>query len=178
MLTIHLTRRFDSTVALRLTCPDSQVFQDSVTALKFEITPRHRTYDPLAKYWIILSEAAAELEQYLQRMITRFSADVVVEVIEEEEAKSARADFNERRKSSSKEQRQSLFDRRFEMTFQKACRTLFVTPTAPSEVIQGAYRALAKLHHPDRGGDERMMRVINDAYEILTAELRKRKAAA
>lgn len=175
MLTIHLTRRSDSSVTLRLTCPDSQIFQNCISTLKFEIAPRFRSYDPLTKCWIILAEAAVELENYIQRMVARFCAAVVVE----EEANPAREEYKEQgTKSSSEKEHGSPFERRYRMTFQRACATLFVTPGAPFEVIQGAYRALAKMHHPDLGGDTHVMRQINDAYETLTAELRKRKAAA
>ena len=179
MLTIHLTRRFDSSVALRLTCPEASIFQHSIGALKFEIPVQFRTYDPFSKCWIILSEAALELEKYIQRMVAKFCAEVVVD----EEEESAREEYQERRKrkSSTKqddEQQQSPFDRRRQMTFQHACATLFVTPGAPFEVIQGAYRALAKLHHPDLGGDDKMMRLVNTAYEVITENLKNRAASA
>lgn len=46
-------------------------------------------------------------------------------------------------------------------------QTLFVTPDAPKEVIMSAYRALAKLNHPDKGGDVKQMEAINLAYERI-----------
>ena len=46
---------------------------------------------------------------------------------------------------------------------------LQVSPEAESEVIRLAYKALAKKYHPDRGGqDEERMRLINEAYEVLS----------
>lgn len=45
--------------------------------------------------------------------------------------------------------------------------TLYVMYDAPIEVIQAAYRALAKLHHPDFGGDPTRMMEINRAYAAL-----------
>lgn len=44
---------------------------------------------------------------------------------------------------------------------------LHLAPGAPWEVVQAAYRALAGLHHPDRGGDTAKMQAINRAYEDL-----------
>ncbi len=44
---------------------------------------------------------------------------------------------------------------------------LEVQPTAPPEVIGAAYRALARLCHPDLGGDERAMMALNRAWEVL-----------
>lgn len=43
---------------------------------------------------------------------------------------------------------------------------LFVLPSAPPEVIDAAYRALAKLYHPDRaGGSTQKMKELNVAYD-------------
>jgi curved DNA-binding protein CbpA len=47
-------------------------------------------------------------------------------------------------------------------------RVLQVLPDADPEVIAAAYRALARKHHPDMdGGDARIMREINEAWETL-----------
>jgi hypothetical protein len=48
-----------------------------------------------------------------------------------------------------------------------AFATLYVTSDAPSEVIKAAYRALAAMHHPDKGGDAASMVRINAAYAEL-----------
>jgi hypothetical protein len=45
---------------------------------------------------------------------------------------------------------------------------LNLTNDAPPELVAAAYRALAKLHHPDAGGDEERMKAINNAFEELT----------
>ncbi len=49
---------------------------------------------------------------------------------------------------------------------------LKVSRDAPIEVIQAAYRSLARKHHPDRSGgsseSEAIMKVINAAYEVLS----------
>jgi len=44
---------------------------------------------------------------------------------------------------------------------------LQVSPNASKEVIEAAYRRLAKIHHPDVGGNETTMKEINEAYESL-----------
>jgi DnaJ domain len=48
-----------------------------------------------------------------------------------------------------------------------AYATLHLLPSAPSEVVTAAYRALAKKFHPDHGGDDERMKQINLAYERL-----------
>ncbi len=181
MLTIHLTRRVDSTIALKISCPDSDIFQSSINALKFLIPAPSRSYHRVAKCWIILAPAARELENYLSTMSARFSADVI-----SEEEQSSEAKYEERRHGHAaeagrdeEEQAASHFDRRRQMTLGRAQATLFVTADAPFEVVQSAYRALAKLHHPDvKGGNEARMRVINHAYEVLTEECKLRASAA
>jgi hypothetical protein len=46
-------------------------------------------------------------------------------------------------------------------------RTLQVDPCAEDAVIRAAYRALMKLHHPDRGGTGALAQQINAAYATL-----------
>ena len=47
-------------------------------------------------------------------------------------------------------------------------RILQILPEADPEVVAAAYRALARKHHPDmEGGDARLMREINEAWEVL-----------
>ena len=50
--------------------------------------------------------------------------------------------------------------------------TLKVSRDAPVEVIQGAYRSLARKYHPDVAGGspegEARMKAINEAYEVLS----------
>lgn len=53
--------------------------------------------------------------------------------------------------------------------------TLKVSRDAPPEVIQAAYKALARKHHPDTGGDSDSMREINKAFSVLK-DPAKRKA--
>ncbi len=44
---------------------------------------------------------------------------------------------------------------------------LGVDPTADADTIRRAYRELARLHHPDFGGDTRQMVAINGAWHVL-----------
>ncbi len=46
-------------------------------------------------------------------------------------------------------------------------RLLGLSPSAPWEEIERAYRQKAKIHHPDRGGDEDTMRALNEAYSLI-----------
>src|SRR6266498_2981910 len=46
-------------------------------------------------------------------------------------------------------------------------RTLHLQLDAPIELVRAAYRALALIHHPDRGGDTRRMQEINSAFDQI-----------
>ena len=43
-------------------------------------------------------------------------------------------------------------------------RMLGLSPSAQWKDVESAYRQKAKIHHPDRGGDEDAMRALNEAY--------------
>jgi curved DNA-binding protein CbpA len=56
---------------------------------------------------------------------------------------------------------------------------LKVSPDAPIEVIQAAYRSLARKYHPDTNGadpkSEAIMKVINASYEVLSDPVKRAK---
>lgn len=52
-----------------------------------------------------------------------------------------------------------------------AYRTLHLDPSATPEVVEAAWKALIRAHHPDLGGDVRRAQEINAAHDrILTAQ--------
>jgi len=53
-----------------------------------------------------------------------------------------------------------------------AWAALHLKDTAPPELVEVAYRCLARLHHPDRGGDHEGMIVLNSAYDWLRTATR------
>ncbi len=53
-------------------------------------------------------------------------------------------------------------------------KTLGVSRSATQDEIKKAFRKLAQKHHPDAGGDENKFKEINEAYEVLGDE-KKRK---
>ena len=50
---------------------------------------------------------------------------------------------------------------------QQALAVLGLPPNATRQQIKRRYRSLAKRYHPDRGGDQKQMRRIIAAYELL-----------
>ncbi len=53
-------------------------------------------------------------------------------------------------------------------------KTLGVPRTASADEIKKAFRKLARTHHPDTGGDEAKFKELNEAYEVLSDD-KKRK---
>ncbi len=46
-------------------------------------------------------------------------------------------------------------------------RTLQVAPDAEADVIRSAFRALARKYHPDLGGSDGQMALLNEAWRVL-----------
>lgn len=46
-------------------------------------------------------------------------------------------------------------------------KILGVSTTSTWTEVEQAYKRKAKVHHPDRGGDEDAMRTLNEAYNLL-----------
>jgi DnaJ-class molecular chaperone len=51
--------------------------------------------------------------------------------------------------------------------WESAARLLKVQPTSSRAVVEAAYRKLATLNHPDKGGDEELMKRLTRAGDLL-----------
>lgn len=60
---------------------------------------------------------------------------------------------------------------------QDAFDKLYLLPSAPKEIIEAARRVMAKMHHPDLGGDLVAMKAINTAADKALEWAGRRKAA-
>ena len=88
------------------------------------------------------------------------------ETDEQRRAREAR----ERDKERADRARQQRAKKRGGMSQSDALRTLYLSEaitTIPIEVIEAVWKALVKLHHPDRGGDVERMKSINQARDVL-----------
>jgi len=111
-----------------------------VDTLKAEIPGHARTYDSTAKSWTVAPAYAG----VAIRLICQAFGEV--EVIDAAAG--------------------SGFDRGGDPR-EAALVVLHLRPSAPPELVDAAYRCLAKLHHPDAGGSTAVMQRINRAVESI-----------
>lgn len=132
---------------IRLLTPYVAGFVDQ---LKVRVPFRSLTWDAEAKTWIVRSpytEAALELAHEIY--------DSMTQLYMAEPAGSA---------ATGHTTDECL--RRVRVLYREES-VLFLLPGAPLAVTQAAFRALALIRHPDRGGSHAEMVELNGAYEIL-----------
>ena len=114
--------------------------RELIEALKESVPFRYRTYDPTKKEWLVESE-------YLDLAI-----DLLLEFFPD-------ADIPRRPRPKTHGHEASADEAAF--------RALHLLPTAPAPLIEASYRVMARLNHPDVGGDAETMKRVNGAYAAL-----------
>ncbi len=110
-----------------------------VAELKRAVPAPLRTYDPDTKTWTISA-------RYVERVY-----HVLDQVFGEVDIEGSRTGTSDHRQRASGDPYQ----------------VLHLLPSAPDEVVTVVYRTLAKLHHPDRGGEHDAMLALNQAYDAI-----------
>lgn len=113
--------------------------QGFIEALKASIPFNHRKWDPDSKLWWVDD---AHFSTAL-RLAHRFFDDV----------RDRTGDPEPKAESTS--------------ALANPYSVLYLLPTAPTPVVKAVYRCLAKMCHPDAGGDAERMKLINRAYEAI-----------
>ena len=127
---------------LRLTSVEPDTFHAVIDELKATVPARRRKWNPDTKEWWLgdLGELLA-----VRSILRRY--DLLVD------NQGADAPWEEPQPGISRQA--------------EAYKALWLREGAPPELVKAAHRTLAKLHHPDRGGDLATMQQINQAYELL-----------
>ena len=150
MTTIFITRDGQQDFHVKLQSADSYVFKSLIDALKNFVSPVYRRYEPATRKWVVGEPAAESFRHWLSYARATFGAQVqwIGEAYEDPESEWTPP------------------------TKPKAVDpyvTLHLLPSAPPELIRAAFKCLAQIHHPDKGGETEVMQRINDAYKQLAA---------
>lgn len=113
-----------------------------VSRLKAEIPPPYRSWQPERKTWRIEAPFVSHALSILRTAFATVHIDDVREASRSAPRSSGPPD---------------------------AYTVLHLQPTAPRELVDAAYKCLARLHHPDRGGDTEAMQAINQAYQEVAS---------
>ncbi len=156
MTTIFIAKASDGAHAVRLSSHDTYTFKMMIEALKDYVPACHRVYVPDRKTWRVDAYAHDCLQGWLSYARTTFNARI--EWIGEADADP------EREWTPPHPPRQKPKPKAVD-----PYQVLHLRETAPPELVKVAYRCLAQIHHPDRGGSEETMKRLNEAYGKLLA---------
>ncbi len=146
---VYIDHRSIEAIYVRVVAP-SRLFYTSLELFKTLVAEHAREYEPDSKCWRIERGGQAErgLREWLRYLELEAGAEIVY------------GGYRDERKEAKRKARAA-------MAPSDAYAALHLLPSAPRELVQAAYRTLAKLNHPDIGGDEEQMKLINSAYAQL-----------
>jgi hypothetical protein len=130
-------------------------FNNAVGTLKSYIHASARSYDPQSRQWHVDPDAQTEFDRWLTYLVTVLGARIEWQ---HDEAKEER-----------RQHQWPPSGYRQQPTREELCARLFLLPGAPAELIKAAYKTLAIKFHPDHGGNEETMKLLNEAFQLLAA---------
>ncbi len=151
MTTIFIAKASDGAHAVRLSSHDTYTFKMLIEALKDYVPVCNRVYVPERKTWRVDTYAHDCLHGWLAYARATFNARI--EWIGETDADPE----SEWKPPKPKPKAVDPY------------QVLHLRETAPPELIRAAFKCLAQIHHPDKGGETEVMQQINDAYRRLAA---------
>lgn len=152
---IFVEKLWNGSHNIKLQSSDPSAFRLAISMLKSFVNAYYRAYHPEMKVWNVAGAANESFFRWLSYV--RVHCHAQVEWLSGAEAE------NETRGKWSPPREEAQLD---------PYAVLHLRESAPEVVIRAAYRALALICHPDRGGDAEEMRRINLAYETLERRLK------
>jgi hypothetical protein len=131
---------------------NKELFERARVAFKMHFP--HARFDGAEKGWAVPLEERDVLVEFLQYLSERFEFEVTGGVFENFHVDEQAAD-----------------------SLEAAFATLHLLPDAPLEVVRAAYKALARLHHPDYGGSVQRMQSVNAAFDEIMQTMSEAVAA-
>ncbi len=153
MTTVFISRESDGFI-IKLKGDDQGAFKLCIETLKSFVRPDLRKYDPAVKVWRVEGRAVASVHRWATYARERIHAEV--EWLDGE-GEAAKEEWSYTPPPRAPRQKPDAY------------AALHLLPSAPPEVVKAAYRVLAQLHHPDKGGDTATMQILNEAYRQLAA---------
>ncbi len=159
MTTIILIHDFLDGHFLKVKSDDPTLFRLVIDTLKIFIPATFRSYNPAQKEWKVSDDAGESFQRWLAYCCQTLHAEVKwVDADEAGQSKKTRTPPPPpppRRNPTSAD----------------AFKALHLLPSAPPEVVRAVYKTLAKLNHPDIGGDTETMARVNSAFELLSKQM-------
>ncbi len=113
--------------------------RDVVDSIKSIVPAHSRQYDPDEKCWYISPAYRDVIQELLEAVFIEVEMDSERTTYTPPSDRAPRTEFH----------------------------VLHLRESAPPELVEAAFRCLARIHHPDRGGDTATMQAINSAYAAL-----------
>jgi hypothetical protein len=157
MTTIFVTRDGQQDFHVKLQSGDTYIFKLLLDTLKSFVNPCYRYYDPGTRKWVVGEPATESFRRWLSYARTTFNAQV--QWIGGEAYADPEAEWTPPPPPRQKPKPKAV----------DPYQVLHLRETAPPELVKVAYRCLAQIHHPDRGGSEETMKRLNEAYGKLLA---------
>jgi len=157
-MTVVTVKKTADGFSITLKSGDAEDFKIAIGTLKSYIHPSARSYDPQARQWHVDLDAQTEFDRWLTYLVTVLGARI-----------EWRHDEARGKESGGQQREWPPTGHRKPATREELFARLFLLPGAPQEVVKAAYRELAKIHHPDKGGDTRRMQELTEAFRLLAA---------
>ena len=151
MTTIYIARTY-SGFHIKLKSDNPDAFRLCIDTLKSAIAPDMRSYNPATREWFVDEDATGRMRRWLDYCRANLYAEV--EWLDGEAYADPEAEW------TPPPPKPKAVD---------PYVTLHLLPSAPPELIRAAFKCLAQIHHPDKGGETEVMQRINDAYRRLAA---------
>ena len=151
MTTIYIAKTF-SGFHIKLKSDNPDAFRLCIDTLKSAIAPDMRSYNPATREWFVDEDATGRMRRWLDYCRANLYAEV--EWLDGEAYADPEAEW------TPPPPKPKAVD---------PYVTLHLLPSAPPELIRAAFKCLAQIHHPDKGGETEVMQRINDAYRRLAA---------
>jgi len=149
--TIYIARTY-SGFHIKLKSDNPDAFRLCIDTLKSAIAPDMRSYNPATREWFVDEDATGRMRRWLDYCRANLYAEV--EWLDGEAYADPEAEW------TPPPPKPKAVD---------PYVTLHLLPSAPPELIRAAFKCLAQIHHPDKGGETEVMQRINDAYKQLAA---------